>query len=524
MIGVVARSIDHAVISEFFELFKTPWEIYRSDREYEVVLDAGDEIATRYNAKLMVVYGGRELSCDPGVKEHSAGRSHRSRTLSYKGMEVPIYGENISFSHQQDGFLRDVKSQETVGFTDESSGRIWARLGYDLFQEVKMLLTVGQPSCNAACPALEIHICILRDLIIGSGAELVEIPPVPEGYRFIACLTHDVDHPSIRQHKLDHTIFGFLYRAVFGSMFSVLKGRATVRQMLTNWLAVLKLPFVYIGIAKDLWLQFDRYPTLESGAHSSFFVIPFKDDPGMIAGGPAPGRRAARYGAVDISEQIRGLKSSGCEIGLHGINAWIDATKAREELEEIRRVTGAEQVGARMHWLYFNEESPRILERAGVDYDSTIGYNETIGFRAGTSQVYKPLGVARLLELPLHIMDTALFYPAHMNLTPKEARRQIGRIIDSAVRFGGVVTVNWHDRSIASERGWGDFYVDLVLELKSRGAWLAAAGETVSWFRKRRAAAFDTVDSGSVIEASDDSGEALPGLQLQVENFGSPAR
>ena len=92
------------------------------------------------------------------------------------------------------------------------------RIGYDLFSEIRTLLTQGQPPANADMPALELHIAFLRDLIIGHGIRLIEVPPVPDGHSFIACLTHDVDHPSIRQHKWDHTIFGFLYRAVFGSL------------------------------------------------------------------------------------------------------------------------------------------------------------------------------------------------------------------------------------------------------------------------------------------------------------------
>ena len=54
-------------------------------------------------------------------------------------------------------------------------------------------------------------------------------------------------------------------------------------------------------------------------------------------------------------------------------------------------------------------------------YDSTVGYNETIGYRAGTSQVFKHPDVDHLLELPLHIMDTALFYPSYMNLSDDQA-------------------------------------------------------------------------------------------------------
>jgi hypothetical protein len=33
MIGIIANPTEHSVVREFFELFKTPWEFYRSDRK-----------------------------------------------------------------------------------------------------------------------------------------------------------------------------------------------------------------------------------------------------------------------------------------------------------------------------------------------------------------------------------------------------------------------------------------------------------------------------------------------------------
>jgi hypothetical protein len=38
MIGVVAEYTEAAIVQEFFQLFKTPWEFYREDAQYEVVL------------------------------------------------------------------------------------------------------------------------------------------------------------------------------------------------------------------------------------------------------------------------------------------------------------------------------------------------------------------------------------------------------------------------------------------------------------------------------------------------------
>ena len=172
-----------------------------------------------------------------------------------------------------------------------------------------------------------------------------------------------------------------------------------------------------------------------------------------------------------------------------------------------------------MHWLYYDQQSPLALERAEAAYDSTIGYNETVGYRAGTTQAYKPLRATRLLELPLHAMDTALFYPDHLGLSPRQATTLLGRLLDNAFQFGGCVTINWHDRSLAPERLWDACYRELIAELKNRGAWFATAGQAVSWFRKRRSVVFET-DCGEPdavrAKVSANDGEQLPGLRLRV--------
>ena len=232
------------------------------------------------------------------------------------------------------------------------------RIGYNLFGENGTLLTKGQPADCAGIPTLDLHIALLRDLIVASGIPLVEIPPVPDGYRSIACLTHDVDHPSICRHKWDHTMFGFLHRAVLGSLVNFFRGRIPARDLVKNWAAALKLPLVYTGLTKDFWCGFDdRYFELEKGLCSTFFVIPFKNYPGRNSHGLAPRFRAVRYGAQDIANTIRKIVVAGCEVGLHGIDAWLDSARGREELAEIRRMTGLSEIGVRMHWLYYDQQS-----------------------------------------------------------------------------------------------------------------------------------------------------------------------
>src|SRR5258708_21183189 len=171
-------------------------------------------------------------------------QSKRDCVLAYKETRIPLYGDCTTFRHNGNDILIDEESRESTLHVSRSDGKMWVRVGYDLFGEIRALLTVGQPAANAGIPTLELHIALLRNLILASGVALIEIPPVPDGFQLIASLTHDVDHPSIRRHKFDHTMFGFLYRAIFGSVINLVRGRASVRTVLTNWAAVLKLPFV----------------------------------------------------------------------------------------------------------------------------------------------------------------------------------------------------------------------------------------------------------------------------------------
>jgi hypothetical protein len=123
------------------------------------------------------------------------------------------------------------------------------------------------------------------------------------------------------------------------------------------------------------------------------------------------------------------------------------------------------------------------------------------------------------MELPLHIMDTALFYPQYLNLTHQAARQAVWPLIQQVAVRGGALTINWHDRSIAPERLWGDFYLELLDELKSRGAWFPTAAQAVAWFRKRRAATveIDQVEGGNIrVRTHSSPSDTLPGLRVRI--------
>jgi hypothetical protein len=518
MIGVhIYDEEEREWAAEFFELFKTPWEIFREGVRYPVLLTT-HECPQNNGARVVLVYSSGPLGFDR-ENRLSIDSPRGGGILRDGNLILPVYGETVTFPRKGRVLLRVEGTDRPAAVAFRKGSQQICRIGYNLFREIRHLLTLGQPPQNASHPTLELHIALLRWWILRAGVQIMEIPPSPPGFDFMVCLTHDVDFAGIRKHLFDHTMAGFLYRALFGSAIDLLRGKAQWEKLVTNWKAALLLPAVYAGMAKDFWNQYEQYLQIENGLKSTFYLIPFKKRAGIGMSGPAPARRACRYDISDVEKWADRILSQNGEIGLHGLDAWKDARRGREELERIRRSVGSTEVGVRMHWLYFGPDSPTRLEEAGFLYDSTWGYNDAVGFRAGTGQVFRPPGARRLMELPLIIQDTALFYKGRMGLGEDEALERCKEVIVHFRRFGGALVINWHHRSLAPERLWGDFYRRLLNEIRRERVLFVTAREAVEWFQSRRSAGFEMVEHEgtkvrAVLHGNGKEGHPRLGLRL----------
>src|SRR5687767_15840980 len=190
MIGVVATLEEAEAVAEFFELFKTPWEAAVPGRKYGVLLSA-TESAEPFEADVILVYGStrRPIDDDAGVQVTPVNEVVE---VDWEGSPLPLYTGVARFSGSND-------------YRRRSDDRKTWRIGYNLFSEVRHLLTLGQPAKFALIPTLELHIALLRHLLVQSGVSFVEIPPRPDKYDFICCLTHDIDFFGIRRHRWDRT-------------------------------------------------------------------------------------------------------------------------------------------------------------------------------------------------------------------------------------------------------------------------------------------------------------------------------
>jgi hypothetical protein len=359
------------------------------------------------------------------------------------------------------------------GDVPEYSGNLIDLTGNDFFQIISVLLNTGQPHLHE--PRCDVLLDTLR-AELRKYTILVEIPPSPWGHPYAVALTHDVDVTSVRECRL---------RTVgYAAIRCVTQGNIRIGlQLLSAW----------CGLGADPWELFERWKLFEEqlSVRSTFFFVPFRYDPGV---------RAHPYRAVgyDVKTDVmQDLIKNGWEAGVHGIDNWIDAQRGKQEIAAL----GLEDKtpGNRTHWLLFHSGSWNKLDEAGYLYDTTFGYNDDVGFRAGTLQVYRPRSARTLLELPLHIQDLGLFgtfcwapvgngweKTPCLHLDTPEALCTCNRILDFANKYGGAVTILWHYENITPPCDWSAEYSSLVNRAKTDGAWVTKAMDVVSWFRARR--------------------------------------
>jgi hypothetical protein len=127
-------------------------------------------------------------------------------------------------------------------------------------------------------------------------------------------------------------------------------------------------------------------------------------------------RRDANYRLEEaqVIRLLHDLAEQGMEVGVHGSFTSLDEQdQLRNEFACLRRF-GFDPKGGRQHWLRFTvDRLIREVERTGAAYDTSLGWTDQVGFRAGACFAFPPYNFeserpASFLEIPLVIMDQAL--------------------------------------------------------------------------------------------------------------------
>ena len=156
-----------------------------------------------------------------------------------------------------------------------------------------------------------------------------------------------------------------------------------------------------------------------------------------------------------IRKTIEIFLDDGIEIGLHpAYETFGSQSRLDDELSRLRRYVGDRPIGGRQHYLRWNPSTWKSWETAGLAYDSSVGFADAIGYRAGTATPYHPWLLdddreSGLLEIPLLVMDCTPI--AYMRLGKDDALARISSIIDRCRLLGGVFTLLWHNTSIVEQ-------------------------------------------------------------------------
>lgn len=310
-------------------------------------------------------------------------------------------------------------------------------------------------------------------------------PTWPGKKPFAVCLTHDVDAVSL--YSLKQSLR--LRKAQLSNGGAFQKVRSLVG---------LGIDLARSGIRakqKDPLHCYERWLKAEKqcNTHSTFFFWP-----GLSAVTKRHHTDCA-YELYDpvvfdnqkctVAEMIQEIDRQGCEIGLHP--SWYsfdDADELKSQKESLEKALGYEIVSIRQHYLHYDIRiTPAVHAEAGFKYDSTLGFNDNIGFRFGTCYPWKLYDLKNEKELPIKeitliIQDGAMLNPEKgMRLDEDTAFQYVKQIAETVENVGGVLTLLWHPHSIIKP-DWWNLYLRTLDYLKKNNAWFGTVREVVDRF------------------------------------------
>jgi peptidoglycan/xylan/chitin deacetylase (PgdA/CDA1 family) len=270
----------------------------------------------------------------------------------------------------------------------------------------------------------------------------------PEGKKFAMCLTHDIDKT---------------YVGVGRKLLNLFRGRLGGRSFSENLNDLRSRDLPNCNFKEIIELE-NKY-----GVKSTFFLLSLQ-----------PKEKDYNYDLDSLNNYTSEILDKGFEIGLHGgWEAYKDGKKLAEEKNRLEKALHRRVEGYRGHYLLFDtKETWKILEAGGFLYDSTFGFSDVIGFRNGMCHPFNPYDFEsgkslNIVEFPFAVMDRTL--ERYMKLEPKDAWEKIKLVIDASERYGGVITIIWHNLFMWGE--WGRLYEKILNYGLERGAWMDGCAE-----------------------------------------------
>lgn len=154
---------------------------------------------------------------------------------------------------------------------------------------------------------------------------------------------------------------------------------------------------------------------------------------------------------------VLGVKGKA-KVGLHPSYHSSERNGIAFEKQKLEDICMFNVVESRQHYLRFSlPETPGLLMKSGIQVDYSMGFADSLGFRAGTSRPFSFFDLKKrkstdLQFVPFSVMDVTL--RNYLGLTPAEAMDSIKTLIDEIKGSNGLFVSLWHNESLSEIDGW----------------------------------------------------------------------
>jgi hypothetical protein len=131
-----------------------------------------------------------------------------------------------------------------------------------------------------------------------------------------------------------------------------------------------------------------------------------------------------------------------------------------------------------------------VHSEAGFKYDSTLGFNDNIGFRFGTCYPWNLYDLKAdqklpIVEIPLIVQDVAMLSPKKgLRLNWEMALDYIVLMTERVKEVGGVLTLLWHTNEIINLESLRVYKKSLEY-LKRQNCWMTTVRQVGDWWTQR---------------------------------------
>jgi len=336
------------------------------------------------------------------------------------------------------------------------------------------------PESVTYAPGVSLHFNLienaLRYVYRKIGRPLLSVSRWPASSPLTLLLSHDVD--VVRKWTVKRSLY-----ELFAGLGGILRGDRRFLDTVASVSDAMK--------GRDPYWSFDELLFMENGNGftSTWFFAPFGGEYRKRVNDHDP---LYHRSSAEITAMIRRLLENDCEIALHGVrNAFQDGRVLKSQLDSFESRLGFKLLGVRHHYLMFRHgKTMEEAARAGVLYDSTVGFSDRPGFRTGMASPYFPFPVddaaGSLVEIPLNFMDTVFI---HAEKSADQIKRQVTEAYLYAKAAGGMFSLLVHPGNMDPMEipELAQYYQSLLLRFRMDNARsMTAAGLARWWLTRER--------------------------------------